>query len=411
MKKRKRISTYIIRYLFSTLLTVLLLVQPNALANQTESATLTEDSIIATGAIVIDFESGVELWSYNPDARLNAASMNKMMTVYLVYEAIEQGLIALDTIVPISQAAIDLSRNPNETNVPLTTRGNFYTVERLLNAVIVVSAGGATLALAEMIGGSRAGFLEMMNDKATEWGIDAYFLSPSGGPRDSWLTPRAMATLTRKSIQRFPEILERTALTELNFDGWVYPSTNTLLGEFQGIDGFKTGTNNTAGACFAGTAERDGVRIITVIQGSTWSRRFPDTTLMLNYGFYAAEERAEELAEVIANLGQEDDYDDPDSILIDPVEYDDPDTDELQNSEQDPDEIIDDGASEENLPETSDEPPTYEPESSEITENPSIISEHPQPRWVLILSITGGFSVLCVLFYIFYSRRYLKKPK
>jgi len=408
LKKSRHIHDYIIKCFFSVLLTILLLAPPNALANQTESVVLNEDSIIATGAIVIDFESGVELWSYNPDARLNAASMNKMMTVYLVYEAIEQGLIALDTIVPISQAAIDLSRNPNETNVPLTTRSNFYTVERLLNAVIVVSAGGATLALAEMIGGSRAGFLEMMNDKAAEWGIDAYFLSPSGGPRDSWLTPRAMAILTRKSIQRFPEILERTALTELNFDGWVYPSTNTLLGEFQGIDGFKTGTNNTAGACFAGTAERDGVRIITVIQGSTWSRRFPDTTLMLNYGFYAAEERAEELAEIIANLGQEDDYDD---LPVEPIEYDDPDTDELQNPEQDPDEIIDDGASEEDLPEIPEEPPTYEPELPEVIENGVIIREHPQPRWVLILSVTGGFSVLCVLFYIFYSRRYLKKPK
>ena len=409
MKKSRHIHDYIIKCFFSVLLTILLLAPPNALANQTESVVLNEDSIIATGAIVIDFESGVELWSYNPDARLNAASMNKMMTVYLVYEAIEQGLIALDTIVPISQAAIDLSRNPNETNVPLTTRSNFYTVERLLNAVIVVSAGGATLALAEMIGGSRAGFLEMMNDKAAEWGIDAYFLSPSGGPRDSWLTPRAMAILTRKSIQRFPEILERTALPNLNFDGWVYPSTNHLLGEFQGIDGFKTGTNNTAGACFAGTAERDGVRIITVIQGSTQSRRFPDTALMLNYGFHAAQERAEELAEAIANLGQEEDYDNQDNTSIEPIEYDDTDTDDPQDPGQDPDEITNDGASEENLPETPNEPSAYEPDPSEVTENQAISSEHPHPRWVLILSITGGFSVLCVLFYIFYSRRYLKK--
>ena len=102
------------------------------------------------------------------------------MSVYLVYEAIENRQIDYDTIVPISSGVAGLSRNPAETNIPLSMSSK-YTVSELLDAVVVVSAAGAARALAELISGSRAKFIEMMNNKADEWGIDAIFRSVSGG--------------------------------------------------------------------------------------------------------------------------------------------------------------------------------------------------------------------------------------
>jgi len=259
---------------------------------QASAVYLQRDRIAAGSFIVIDFETGMELFAHNADTMRGPASMTKMMSVYLVYEAIENGYISLDTVVPISHGAIEVSRNPMETNVPLTRTGA-YTVSELLDAVIVVSAAGATRALAELVGGSRGGFVAMMNDKARQWDIDALFRSASGGtggPGGTNMTARAMATITRNTIMRFPEVLEKTALQYITFAGRTWQNTNTLLGVYDGIDGFKTGTNASTGAHFTGTAEREDIRIITVAMGTTWRARFTDTSTMLDYGFAAMEE-------------------------------------------------------------------------------------------------------------------------
>jgi len=256
------------------------------------AASFDADRITAGSFIVIDFETGMELQSRNADRLRGSASMTKMMSVYLIYEAIENGQIDLDTIVPISSGAAGLSRNPDETNIPLSMSDR-YTVSELLDAVVVVSAAGATRALAELVGGSRAGFLVMMNNKADEWGIDAVFRSASGGsggPGGTNMTARAMAVITRNIILKFPEVLEKTAQPSINIAGQIWSSTNTLLGVYDGIDGFKTGTNASTGAHFAGTAQRGDIRIITVVMGTTWERRFVDTSTLLDYGFSAMEE-------------------------------------------------------------------------------------------------------------------------
>jgi hypothetical protein len=212
-----------------------------------------------------------------------------MMTVYLVYEAIANGLIDFDTVVPISQFTYNYSRTPGETNVPLTFHRN-YTVDMLLDVIIVMSAGGACAALAELIAGSTRNFHRLMNAKAEEWGIDAVFFSVSGGVTHTQLTPRAMAEITRRSVQDFPDMLEKTALDYVNWFGRVIPATNHLLGVYEGIDGFKTGTHPGTRANFAGTAQRGDIRIITVTMGSSSARRFPDTAILLDHGFAVMEE-------------------------------------------------------------------------------------------------------------------------
>jgi len=281
MKKRLIASVLII--------TLAIALQPTAVAADVGGRRIT-----SRAAIVLDYETGAVLYEHNADVRRAPASMTKMMTVYLVLDAIDRGVISLDTQVPISQFVSDFSRRPGETNVPLTRNGH-YTVNELLDVVIVMSAGGAAWALAELVGGgSRRTFVQMMNDTAEQWGIDAFFAGASGGsghPHTN-LTARAMAEITRNTIMRFPEVLERTSLPSVTFRGRTYWSTNQLLGVYYGIDGFKTGTNSEGGANFSGTAQRGNDRIIIVTMGSTHGGRFRDTEILLDYGFAALDRHA-----------------------------------------------------------------------------------------------------------------------
>ena len=275
MKRIKRISLF---------LAVITLISCAGFQGRASAATVGGSSITAAGAIVLDFETGRVLFEYNADVYRPPASMTKLMTVYLVYEAIAQGKIALDTVVPISQNAYDFSRQSGETNVPLY-RNLTYTVDELLDVVLVMSAGGAAVALAELVGRSTSAFYRIMNAKAAEWGIDAVFYSASGGSTHTRMTPRAMAVLTRNTVRDFPEILKKTSMTSVTHRGRTYPSTDLLLGVYPGLDGMKTGTNSVARECFAGTAKRGDVRIVSVVMGSSSGKRFSDTTTLLNYGF------------------------------------------------------------------------------------------------------------------------------
>lgn len=254
-------------------------------------------NITAAGAIVLDAETGKVLFEHNADVTRAPASMTKAMTVYLVYEAVANGKISMDTIVPITQYAADFSHKAGETNVPLS-RSDKYTVSELLDVVLVMSAGGAAVALAELVGGSRTAFYKIMNNKAAEWGINATFYSASGGSTDTNMTPRAMATIARHMVLDYPEILEKTSKTSVTFKGRYYPSTNLLLGVYPGIDGLKTGTNTQARECFAGTAKRGDVRLVSVVMGSSSGKRFSDTSTLLDYGF--AQMEALRLAEIEA---------------------------------------------------------------------------------------------------------------
>ena len=263
----------------SVFLIVILFCQISASAANVGGSTVT-----SAGAIVIDFETGMELYAHNADVRHATASMSKMMSVYLVYEAIANGKIGYDTRVPISAHVASNSRNPGETNVPLSTAGTYY-VGEMLDVVIVMSACAATDALAELVAGTRQAFYRLMNDKAAEWGIDAIFGSTYGGSTFTKFTPRAMAVITRNTILDFPEVLEKTSKQSVVFHGRTYWSTNGLLGVYDGIDGYKTGTNTVSRENFAATAKRGDTRIITVTMGSNYGRRFRDTTILLDYGF------------------------------------------------------------------------------------------------------------------------------
>lgn len=250
--------------------------------------------ISSSGACVMDYDTGEVLYEYNGNVPRVPASMTKIMNMYCVYEAIENGEISLDTVVPISENVYDKSRDPVYQSVLPLYYGTTYTVDEMIDVVVAYSASGAAVALAELVGGgSEAAFVDRMNAKVAEMGIDAYYYD-SCGIADNEVSPIAMATLARNIIRDYPDILVRSAKASVYFHGNTYRTTNHLLDTYyySGADGLKTGTTPAAGYCFCGTAVRNGRRMIAVtMNSSSTGQRFIDTARLLDYGFAAAADK------------------------------------------------------------------------------------------------------------------------
>ena len=240
------------------------------------------------GAFVMDFETGAMLYGHNADTQRVPASLTKLMAVYVVYAATKTGEISVDGSTKISKSTSEFSYDMEYSNVPLA-EGSFVTINKLLEVVIVRSACAATVALAEALSGSEEAFVARMNRAATQLGIQARFYDSYGGSPDNRMTPRALAVLSRALIREFPQVLEISSKNSVTFNGSTYNSSNLLLGEYTGLDGLKTGYTVPAGYCFVGTAKQNGRRIIAVTMGSTMSSRYPDTRVLLDYGFTVAD--------------------------------------------------------------------------------------------------------------------------
>ncbi len=262
-------------------------------------------SLNAGAAILLDADTGQILYEKNPDELLGVASMSKMMTEYLVLEAIEDKKITWDQEVKIDSYVHELSAAPELSNVGLT-EGENYTVKQLFEAMAVYSGNAAAVALAQTVAGSEAKFVEMMNAKAEEMGLKDYrFVNatglnnadlmgeiPAGEPTDeNLMSARATAKLAFNLLNDYPEILETTSIEKLQFvDGREYPSFNWMLPGltfgYPGVDGLKTGSTDFAGACFTATATKDGHRVISVVMKcESKNARFEETRKLLDYGF------------------------------------------------------------------------------------------------------------------------------
>lgn len=271
-----------------------------------------EDSLDlnAESAILVDAETGKVLYAKNPDVALPPASMTKMMTEYLVLEAIEEGTVDWDTTTQISDYAYRISANALFSGVGLRQNVD-YSVKDLYNAMAVFSDNATTIALAELIAGSESEFVRMMNEKAEELGLSEYkFVNSTGLDNDTLgddapegtdpnasnlLSARSSAQLAYHLVNDFPHALEISSQTEVEFDGhtvenlnWMLPHEATFLQQFhyEGMDGLKTGNTDLAGYTFTGTAERDGKRLITVVMKTdSKEERFRETAKLLDYGF------------------------------------------------------------------------------------------------------------------------------
>ena len=254
---------------------------------QASAADVGGHEIHSQGACVLDFETGIMLYGYQEDTPRVPASMTKLIAVYVIYDAIKAGEISLDTVVKISQGVSKLSVNWDYSNVPLD-EGSRHTVSELLDVVVIWSACAATVALGEALCGSEEAFIARMNERVESLGINAHFYDCYGVSASNRISPKGMAMLARCLILEHPEILQITTKRSIKFGGTEYKNTNQLLGEYSGADGVKTGYTDAAGFCFTGTAQRDGRRIIAVTMGSTQASRFPDTRILLDYGFSVA---------------------------------------------------------------------------------------------------------------------------
>ncbi|NQQ32423.1 D-alanyl-D-alanine carboxypeptidase [Streptococcus suis] len=268
---------------------------------------LAEDfSVAAKHAIAVEVSTGKVLYEQDAQTPASIASISKLLSVYLVYEALEKGEIQLDTMVDISDYPYSLTANTELSNVNLDARS--YSVSDLLNASLITSSNSAIIALAEKIAGSEAAFVDKMKAKVAEWGItDATIVNTSGldnsdlgeniypgsKPDDSnQFSALDVAIIARHLILDYPQVLNITSLNAYDFGGYTYYSTNQMLSEGThargGVDGLKTGTSNSAGSSFLATTTQANMRIITVVLNATdgltnSDNRFVETNNLMNY--------------------------------------------------------------------------------------------------------------------------------
>lgn len=247
-----------IKKLFILFLTVTLLFSVNVSAY-----------ISSPAACTMDFESGELLYEKNSDTPMHAASLTKIMTLYIVFEKIMQGDLSFDTAVTISKKAAVLSKTSGISNVPFENQEK-VSIETLIDSMVIVSACAACVAVAEHISGSEEKFTELMNTKAKELGLNAHFADSSGLCDDNTITPESVAALVKMFIEKYPQILEITKKAQFYFKGNLYKSSNLFLDTsgkhyLEGVDGFKTGTTRLAGKCLVATATNDSSRIISVL--------------------------------------------------------------------------------------------------------------------------------------------------
>ena len=243
--------------------------------------------IDAESAILIDAASGQVLFKQNPDERLPPASLTKIMTLIIAMEEIESGDLSLDDQVTISRLAESMGGSQI-----FLGEGNKVKVRDLLKAVTIASANDACVALGEAVAGSYNKFVNMMNEKADELGLEnTYFSNSTGLPTESdhYTTARDVAIMSRE-IVKYPLILKDASIwldyIELPDRKAMLTNTNHLVNTYPGLDGIKTGHTNAAGFSLAATAKRGDMRLISVVmKARSVKAREDQTARLLDYGF------------------------------------------------------------------------------------------------------------------------------
>lgn len=241
----------------------------------------------AKSAIMIEASTGTILFEKNADEKLAPASMTKMMSMLLIVENIEKGVLSWDEMVTVSENASSMggSQILLETNEKMS-------VEDLFKGIAVASGNDAVVALAEKIAGTEQEFVRMMNQRAQELGLtNTEFKNPHGlDESNHYSSARDMAMIARELVKH-EKVLEFTSIYEdylrENTDKKIWlVNTNKLVRFYDGVDGLKTGYTEPAGYCLTATAKKNNMRIITVVMGEPDSKtRNSETTSMLDYAF------------------------------------------------------------------------------------------------------------------------------
>lgn len=290
-----------------------------------ETAYAAVEDVPAKAALLMDAGSKTVLYEKNAKEHRAAGSVTKLMSILLFMEALDAGEIHLDDSVTVSAFANSMGGSEIWLEV-----GEVMSVDDLLKAVIIQSANDATVALAEHVAGSEEAFLNRMNQRAAELGMeDTHYLNTTGFDEDGQYTCAYDIALVARELIQHKKVFDYTMIWMYDLRGGKTQLTNTnkLLKTYAGITGLKTGTTDDAGNCFCGTAERDGMSMISVVLGCTTSaERFSATTTLLNHGFANWENLTpalsdDQLSPVPVTNGMEDQVSgtillDPDTLLL-----------------------------------------------------------------------------------------------
>ena len=244
----------------------------------------------ATHAILLDYETGMVLFEHNPDTLMSPASMSKLMTVLMVLEAVEDERISMDDKFFVSDDAWRRGGSKSGSSTMFLNARSRVSVENLLRGVIIQSGNDACIALAEGLGGSEAGFAEMMTERARDLGMDnSTFMNSTGWPdADHKTTARDLAYLTKHLIKHHPSSYGMFAERSFTWNGITQQNRNPLLYANMGADGLKTGHTQESGYGLVASAEQNGRRLILVVNGlQSKKERASEARKLMNWGFRA----------------------------------------------------------------------------------------------------------------------------
>ena len=243
-------------------------------------------------ACLMELSTGEILYEKAADERLHPASVTKIMTILLIFEALADGKLSLDQEVVTSAHAKSMGGSQ-----VFLEEGERQTVETLLKCIIIASGNDAAVAMAEQLAGSEEGFVERMNARAAELGMATTHFVDCCGLTDSkehYTSAKDVALMSRELLRKFPQVVEYsdiwmediTHVTAKGSSRFTLTNTNKLLRSYDGCDGLKTGSTSYAKYCLSATARKDGIRLISVVMTAPDSKtRFAEAGKLLNYGF------------------------------------------------------------------------------------------------------------------------------
>ena len=237
----------------------------------------------ARQAYMIDANTGTVLFDKDGETHMPTSSMSKIMTAYLVFEAIQNGQLSLEQTVPVSERAWRMQGSKMFVHV-----GDQVKVEDLIRGMIIQSGNDACVVLAEAVAGSEESFARKMTERAKELGLtDSHFANATGWPDpDHYSTPKDLTTLAQRLMKDFPQYYHYYSEKDFDYGGINQGNRNPLLYTMNGADGVKTGHTDIAGYGLIGSAQRDGRRLIMVINGTdSMQARADESRKILEWGF------------------------------------------------------------------------------------------------------------------------------
>lgn len=277
--------------ILAVLLCICLYIQPLTVRAEEKAGEEGGLELSARTALIMEASTGNVLYEKDADTPLPPASVTKVMTLLLIFEALEAGELTLEEEVTTSEYAASMGGSQ-----VFLEAGETQTVDTLIKCIAVASANDACVTMAERISGSEDAFVQAMNEKAKQLGMaQTHFVNCNGLDAEGHVTSaRDIALMSRELITRFPQIRDYTTIwmdtithaTSRGTSEFGLSNTNRLLRQYEYATGLKTGSTSEAGFCLAATAEKEGIEMIAVVMAEPDAKtRVKDAIAMLNYGF------------------------------------------------------------------------------------------------------------------------------